>query len=414
MKVFTTQPFQVIYSLFEHEYLGYLFESFVVQVNSKGQLTLQHQNISAKNADEFAARLDAEDFKLIQLIDQIQQDAVLKRFSTKKKLSPVEFFLKTYDPDKGDKGLQETISHYIQGRMGKILELLRPGKMTFIMGKDGEPTWKQIRIAPERATVLFHFRRNNDNTHYFPTIKYNGEKLDFQYKNAALICHEPAWLMLNDVVYSFEKNVDGKKLQPFLNKKFIVVPRSVEENYYRKFVAPLVEQFDVYAKGFDIKAERYQPSPYITFSEVAAAETPVGKNGTNGAGSKILFDLSFKYGDYVVGAQEAKRISVSMEKTPESYIFHKLIRDVNHEKDFVKELHKRELEVKNGQVVLEKSDAFLWLNNNLQGLEALGFTIQQSSKSSKNYFIGEITLQVGFTEKNDWFDIYGTVRFGEF
>ncbi|WP_162054131.1 DEAD/DEAH box helicase [Pontibacter pamirensis] len=422
MKVYTTQPFQVIYSLFEHEYLGYLFESFVVQVNSKGQLTLQHQNISAKNADEFASRLDADDFKLIALMDQVQQDAVLKRFSSKR-MTPVDFFLKTYDPEKGDKALQETISHYIQGRMGKILELLR-NKMTFIMGKDGEPTWKRINIAPERATVLFHFMRNADNTHYFPTIKYAGQKLDFQYRNAELICYEPAWLMLNDVVYSFEKDVDGKKLQPFLNKKFIVVPRSVEENYYKKFVAPLVESFDVHAKGFDIRAEKYEPSPYLSFSEIAAAEAPAVKvNGSNGDGkaerragqhTKIVFNLAFQYGGYMVQTQEAKRISVSMEKTPDSYVFHKLIRDLNHEKVFVKELNKRALEVKNGQAVLDKSDAFSWLNNNLAELEELGFTVRQSEKSGKNYFIGEITLDVGITEKNDWFDIYGTVRFGEF
>ncbi|MDX5481351.1 MAG: SNF2-related protein [Hymenobacteraceae bacterium] len=422
MKVYTTQPFQVIYSLFEHEYLGYLFESFVVQINTKGQLTLQHQNISAKNADEFASRLDADDFKLISLIDQIQQDAVLKRFSSKR-MTPVDFFLKVYDPEKGDKALQETISQYIQGRMGKILELLRHDKMTFIMGKDGEPTWKRISIAPEKATVLFHFMRNADNTHYFPTIKYAGQKLDFQYRNAALICYEPAWLMLNDVVYSFEKAVDGKKLQPFLNKKFIVVPRSVEENYYRKFVAPLVESFDVHAKGFDIRAEKYEPSPYLTFSEIASADAPAIKANGNGEArvergaavdSKILFDLSFKYGDYMVQTQEAKRISVSMEKTPDSYIFHKLIRNVNHEKEFVKELNKRALEVKNGQAVLNKTEAFSWLSNNLQELEQLGFTIQQSDRSGKNYFIGEISVEVGISEKNDWFDIYGTVRFGEF
>ncbi|WP_439880789.1 SNF2-related protein [Pontibacter sp. MBLB2868] len=412
MKVYTTQPFQVIYSLFEHEYLGYLFESFVVQVNSKGQLTLQHQNISAKNADEFASRLDANDFKLIQLIDQIQQDAVLKRFAAKK-MSTVDFFLKVYDPEKGDKNLQDTISHYIQGRMGKILDLLR-NKMTFIMGKDGEPTWKRISIAPEKATVLFHFMRNTDNTHYFPTIKYEGQKLEFQYKNASLICYEPAWLMLNDVVYSFEKAVDGKKLQPFLNKKFIVVPRSVEENYYRKFVAALVESFDVHAKGFDIQSEKYEPRPFLHFSEIAATDLPAVKANGNGQTKKILFTLSFKYGDHLVQLQDAKRISVNMEKTADSYIFHKLIRSGNQEKEFAKELQKHGLELKNGQAVLDKSDAFSWLNNNLQELEQAGFTVRQTESSGKNYFIGEISLEVDISEKNDWFDIYGTVRFGEF
>ncbi|MFD2246788.1 DEAD/DEAH box helicase [Pontibacter ruber] len=415
MKVYTTQPFQAVYSLFEHEYLGYLFESFVVQVNSKGNLTFQHQNISVKNGKEFASRLDADDFKLLPLIDQIQQDAVLKKFSPKKQ-SPADFFLKVYDPEKGDKALQETISHYIQGRMAKILELLR-NKQTFIMGKDGEPTWRKIKIAPEKASVLFHFRRNEDNTHYYPTIKYAGQKMEFMYRDAALVCYEPAWLMLDGTIYSFEKPIDGKKLQPFLNKRFIAIPRSVEETYYRKFVAPLVEQFDVLATGFSIRSERYTPTPHLTFSEVKTTEKAVQPADVKAGAlvsDKILFDLSFKYGDYIVPTSEAKRVSVSMEKTEDSYVFHRLIRDLNHEKGYIKELSKRALEVKNGQTILEKPAAFAWLNHNLAELEQLGFTVRQEEKSGKNYFIGEVSVNVGITENNDWFDIYGTVRFGEF
>ena len=69
MQVYHDQPFQIVYSLFEHEYLGYLFEPFVIQLNAKDELTLQHQSISSKNAREFAARLDAADFKMIAVID---------------------------------------------------------------------------------------------------------------------------------------------------------------------------------------------------------------------------------------------------------------------------------------------------------------------------------------------------------
>nr|WP_311181754.1 hypothetical protein [Hymenobacter volaticus] len=89
MKVSTSQPFQIVYSLLEHEYLGYLFESYVVQRNAKGQLTLQHQTVSSKNAPEFADGLDPIDFELIALTDQIQQDAVIKEFSTKKTTPPI-------------------------------------------------------------------------------------------------------------------------------------------------------------------------------------------------------------------------------------------------------------------------------------------------------------------------------------
>ncbi|MBC3539448.1 DEAD/DEAH box helicase [Rufibacter sediminis] len=423
MKVFTTQPFQVIYSLFEHEYLGYLFESFVVQVNSKRQLTLQHQNISIKNADEFASRLNDTDFQLIELVDQIQQDAVFKKFAIKK-TTLADFFFKTYDPAKGDKLLQESIDHYIQSRMAKILDLLQD-KMVFVMGKDGEPTWKRLNMATEKATVLFHFRRNDDNTHYFPTIKYKGERLEFQYQDAVLVCKEPAWLLLNDCLYSFEKQVDGKKLQPFLNKKFIAVPRNVEESYYRKFVAPLIEQFDVYAKGFDIKSERYVPQPQLQFSELAVAEPSPALLAAAGEdeeeeeiappsdGDKIVFQLNFNYGPYTVGTQEPRKISVSVEKTAESYIFHRLHRDLDQEAHFVQELSSRGLEIRNGQAILDKPQAFGWLNSYAKTLEELGFTLQQS-QSEKNYFIGETSVNVGINETNDWFDIYGTVRFGPY
>ncbi|GGK89088.1 SNF2-related protein [Rufibacter glacialis] len=422
MKVYTTQPFQIIYSLCEHEYLGYLFQSFVVQVNSKRQLTLQHQNISTKNAEEFSSRLNETDFQLIELMDQIQQDAVLKKFSVKK-TTLADFFFKTYDPVKGDKPLQENIEHYVQSRMARIMELLQD-KMVFVMGKDGEPTWKRLKMASEKATVLFHFRRNDDNTHYFPTLKYKGEKLEFQYQNAVLVCKEPAWLLLNDVLYSFEKQVDGKKLQPFLNKRFIVVPRNVEESYYRKFVAPLVEQFDVYAKGFEIKSERFVPEPQLQFSELLVTEPTPALFATAGEddeeeitppseGDKIVFQLNFKYGTYTVGTQESRKISVSVEKTPDSYVFHRLHRDLDRETFFLRELSSRGLEIRNGKAVMDKHQAFGWLNSYARALEELGFTLKQS-QSEKNYFIGETSVNVGITETNDWFDIYGTVRFGTY
>ena len=268
MKVSTTEPFQIIYSLFEHEYLGYLFESFVIQLDHQRRLTLKHQNISAKNADEFARELDDIDFKLINLTDAIQQEAIVKKFYNKK-ITPAEFFLKVFHKEKGDELLQDAIRSYIELKKNEILCLLG-NKMVFEMGHDGEPTWKRLAIAPEKASILFHFMRNEENTHYFPTIKYEGQKVDFQYKNAIIVCSMPAWLLVDSTIFHFKKDVDGNKLKPFLNKKFILVPRKMEETYYEKFVTQIVASFDVHAKGFTINAEEYQPKPVLTITELAA------------------------------------------------------------------------------------------------------------------------------------------------
>ncbi len=120
MKVSAAQPFQIIYSLYQHEYLGYVFESFIVHLDEKGKLTYQHQSISSKNAREFTKGLDAKDFDLIELMDSMGQDAVLKHFS-KKIMKPDEFFSKVYHKQKGDELLQEQIEAYMEKRRAAIL-----------------------------------------------------------------------------------------------------------------------------------------------------------------------------------------------------------------------------------------------------------------------------------------------------
>ena len=146
MKVSPLQPFQIVYSLLDHEFLGYLIEAFVVQRNSKGELTLQNQTLSAQNVSEFAKGLDDRDFELVKLIDTIQQDFIVKKFNTKK-LPAVDFFLKIYDPQKGDKLIQETIGGHLETVKAKIMALL-PGRPFYIMGNDGNPAWEPIVWMP--------------------------------------------------------------------------------------------------------------------------------------------------------------------------------------------------------------------------------------------------------------------------
>ncbi|UII27885.1 hypothetical protein LVD15_05535 [Fulvivirga maritima] len=393
MKVSAAQPFQIIYSLYQHEYLGYLFESFVIHLDDKGKLTLQHQNISAKNAAEFKEGLDTTDYELIELMDSMQQVSVIKHFN-KKNVKPEEFFPKVYDDSKGNELLQNEINGYMERRRAKVLERLK-GKRVFEMGNDGEPAWKEIEVLENKATVLFHFRRNEDNTHYFPTIKYNGEKVDFQYQGAYIICKNPAWMVLDGKLYSFEKNVDGKKLAPFLNKKFIVIPKNVEETYYNKFVAPLIASFDVYAKGFEINTENYDPIPLLTISELAGNTSNLSlfdKNKPEQVDSgKMIFELSFKYGPFTFKANNIGPVSVTVEKTGESYTFHRVKRKLDDEKEIIQFLQSSGLQLRNYKVTINKTTAFAWLDTNRDELEKRNFKLNQKGKGEKKVFYWRIS-----------------------
>lgn len=417
MKVSATQPFQIIYSLYQHEYLGYLFESFVVHLDEKGKLTLQHQNISSKNAHEFENGLDKTDFELINLMDSTQQDAIIKHFY-KKPIKPEEFFIKVYESPKGNELLQKEIDNFLERRRAKILEKMK-GKMLFEMGNDGEPAWRQIEVLENPAKVLFHFRRNDDNTHYFPTIKYDDKKVDFQYKGAYIVCKDPAWMVLAGRLYFFEKNIDGKKLIPFLNKKFIVIPKNVEETYYNKFVAPLIASFDVYAKGFEINSERYNPVPILAISELAANTQSLSLFDSNEqevqpGNEKIVFELSIQYGPFKFKSDNIGPVSVSVEKKGDRYIFHRVKRKLDQEKKIIKFLSDSGLVLKNSKASLHKTSAFSWLDEQRSNLEDHNFIIEQKGAKAKKYFIGEYKISVEVKENIDWFDIHAVIKFGEY
>ncbi len=422
MKVSASQPFQIIYSLYQHEYLGFIFESYIVHLDEKGKLTYQHQNISAKNAREFSKGLDDRDFELIDAIDSMHQDAIAKKFSPKI-VKPEEFLNKTYDKAKGNEQIQEQIEEYMEKRRAKILEKLK-GKMLFEMGNDGEPTWRKIEVLENRATIQFHFMRTHENTNYYPTIFYQGKKLEMPNESAYLVCKNPAWMVLNGKLYGFEKYVDGKKLIPFFSKKFVVIPKNVEETYYNRFIAPLIASFDdVEASGFEINKSTYDPYPILTLSELHTAQTITApslfsdgspnEEPTDETG-KIVFDLSFKYGKHRFRGDNIGPVSVTVEKQPEGYIFHRVTRKTDAEKSFLHTLQKLGLPMKGFRVAIPKSEAFSWLNENRVNLLNLGFEVSQPESRDKKYFVGKAVIEVEVKENIDWFDIHAKIRFGEF
>src|SRR5690606_882017 len=184
---------------------------------------------------DYAAILDEVDHKLIKLLEEIEQTNIIKRYH-KKPIRPADFFAKHFD----NKFL-DYIRPKIETRLIKALELLG-GKPLFLMSKDGYAAGQPITIAERPASILFHFRRNEEETRYFPTIKYDGQRIEFMYKDAQVVVNQQAWLLLENVLYHFDQPLEGKKLSPFLQKRYIAVARATERKYFETFVRGLIEK----------------------------------------------------------------------------------------------------------------------------------------------------------------------------
>lgn len=402
LRVDSAKACKVVYSLCKHEYLGYLIEPHVVQLNPQGDFSFTYQRIFTHTAEEFNACLSDIDYKLIRILDDIEQDSLIKKYY-KKLIRPTEFFTKIFD----DK-FYENVRPKIEKKLAEVLEILKVKNELYIMDKDGWPVERKIELASEPASILFHFRRNETETRYFPTIKYQNLRIEFMFKEAQIISNKPAWLLLNDLLYFFDQDIEGKKLQPFLNKRFIAIPKTTEATYFEKFVAPLIEKHHVYAEGFEIRTEQFEAIPVIKVLYV------------DGGLSQI--QLYFKYGEYTFPVENAHKVTVRLEKTADNYIFHRIKRSADLEKKQFNlllslGLKKTSSLFSNLEVASAEENpsyaAINWVNEHIEILEASGFEIEQAT-GQKKFVLGASKIDLEVKEGNDWFDIHAVVWFGKY
>ena len=403
LRVDSSKPFKLVYALCKHDFLGYLVEPHVVQLNPQGDFSLTYQRIFSHTAAEFEKHLSEADMKIIKTLDDIEQDSLIKKYH-KKQIRPFEFFSKVFD----DK-FYDHVRPKVEKKLAELLKNPVVAKSLYLMSKDGWPVGSRLQIALEPATILFHFRRNNLETRYFPTIKYAGMRIDFMFKDAQLISNQPAWLLLDQILYFFEPGMEGKKLQPFLNKRYITIPKATEETYFEKFVAPLIEKYHVYAEGFEIKTERNEPTPILNVSFV--------EDGIS------QLQLCFRYGDYTFAMGDEQKVTVRVSKEGEEYTFNRIKRQTEWEKGKYGELLKLglkksspvfyTLELNNKADVDPAYGVLNWTNEHIADLQERGFEIQQSA-GPKKFLFASNHIDFEIKEENDWFDINAIVYFGSF
>ncbi len=78
VRVDSKKACKLVYSLGKHPYLGFVIEPHIVQLNAKGGFSLTHRKLYTQTAKEFDAFLDDQDYKVIKLLDQLDQEYIIK------------------------------------------------------------------------------------------------------------------------------------------------------------------------------------------------------------------------------------------------------------------------------------------------------------------------------------------------
>lgn len=168
-----------------------------------------------------------------------------------------------------------------------------------------------------------------------------------------------------------------------MNKKFVVIPKNMEEDYFRKFVKAMVARYPIYAKGFEvINTEKncqflltYGPiTPKIDEDEKSAAK----KAAALVAADRWNFVLSFQYGNNRFPWDGlSSEANVLFEKKGDTYAFQKIMRSLTKEKRAFQYLKSIGLPLEqDGRTSISRSDAVQWLTTHKQDLDHSGYLVQ--------------------------------------
>ncbi len=396
MEVTNSKPFEVVFTFVKHPYFGMLVEANAVQLLANGKPSLTYQRIREKTCDYYGLN-DAQK-KAVELIETFEAEKIIKRFAkTTKAIKPAEFFLKHFN-----KEVEPLIREFIEKQLHQILWIIRDFPL-YWSGIAKEAMDHPVKFVNEPASVLFHFRRDETGTNYFISVKQGGEKVQFYQNESEVLTNQPAWLLTPSHLVFFNSFVDGKKIKPFLNKKFIHIDPHQEASYMEKFVKPLLENNDVYAVGFDIVTEQFDAQPILSL---------------NSDWSTPGLVLYMRYGSWSFPYHVNKKVNVRLENTAEGFIFHRIRRSYGFEKAKVKFLNELGLKQSAGSLFSNEEhthsyDLVAWINENKEILERNGFEIAQENSQTK-FYLGPINLQVVVNNGIDWFDVKAIVKLNGF
>ena len=388
--------------LTEHLHFGTVFQPFLIHRQDKFYIT--ERIIKPYESNSIGYKLNAYESELVKQIEKYSDQRLMRRFSRAKTLND---FYATLEPE----FFRKHIAPFIGQCMYEVARILMvsPVRLMFKNVKYANiHDEDEIAVSPLFPRPVFNFERTETDTRYRLKIFSDEKEIPLLGRGARIVAEKPCAFIVDKKMFVFE-SLDAKKLTPFFNKEYISVPRNLEEKYYSGFIKNTIRDFDVEARGFQVKRGETTKVAVLSLEKNLKYEP--------------CFVLTYRYDNESFLAGSGRQSVVKFQKKDESFLFLKISRDKEWESAVLEALMLNGLRDKEGFLsiknseLLEDDDAFYlyvdWLNENRAELQKKGLVTEQR-KLDKSYFIGERKIEIKTGLTDDWFDIYATVVFGNF
>jgi SNF2 family DNA or RNA helicase len=397
-----------IIGIIEDKIFGTIAKPLIItKKENKGFFPIEAQ-LSDLNYPRYSGELSQQQKTIFEITSEYSEKNLHKLFGNKKQKTTKEFLNSIKEED-----VRKRIRPYIEKKLSLLVDELRKTDIE-VYFKDKHKFINReyhIEVLKEKAKTVFNIEKEAHETRYSLSVNQGDKNIHLLNKTYRILSHDPCRMIIEDKLYSFE-DVDAKKLKPFFNKEYIIVPKNFEKEWYETFALPNIKKFNVNPTGFDIESLSPRKNAQLLL--------------TYDLNYKPTLMLSFWYNNVYFYPGKGQRNKVLLDDKGDRYKFSKIERNPEWEENKTNFLLEKGLRnyldvfftTVSSKTIKTDDTAILydlidWLKTHAVELELEGFSIKQDL-NGKKYSLEEVQLKSDIEEYQDWFDIRAKVKIGDY
>ncbi|PIF32921.1 non-specific serine/threonine protein kinase [Flavobacterium sp. 9] len=402
-----TQSFQFCFDIsFEKNLNVYIPTAYIIE--NTEDIKYLEKKASADVLESFGVlfeNLDSNTKKILTACDSLKPDFIFKKFSAKIKSA------KTIADLQKDSKIEFAIRQHLKFNLESFYNLIVKEQFPFSANMSAEKDFYRWRVDtnPLEFEPQIQFDKHAEGITYTLSLKEDETTFLPMDKNVDILLDEPGWLII-DKKLGHLKELNAKKLSPFLKKKSIEIPSKLVDNYFKNFIPEIAKKIDIEATGFEIESRD---------KIISCTIQPVYDFFKN----CYYLNLYFEYNGYLFDASKTKKthsfVDFSILNEPKIIQFKRSSDEILYTD---KLLEIGLIKIKNELFGLNSDTEIHDPYSNIQfvidhkeELENSGFIIQNLKLESKEIITENHTVTTSKGEtKEDWFDIKIIISIGNY
>ena len=348
--------------------------------------------------------LDSNTKKILTVCESLKPEFIFKKFSAKIKSA------KTIADLQKDSKIDFAIRQHLKFNLSSFYDLIVKEQfpLSLDLGPEKDFYRSRVNIDSRDFEPQIQFAKHSEGITYTLSLKENKTTFSPMNSSIDILLDEPGWLIVNKKLGQL-KELNSKKLTPFLKKKSIEIPSKLVDSYFKSFIPEIAKKIDIEATGFEME-QRDQI--------ISSTIQPVYDFFKN----CYYLNLYFDYNGYLFDACKTKKthsfVDFSIANEPKIIQFKRSAVEILYTKKlFEIGLVKVKNELFGLETDLETDDPYINIQliiDNKEKLENLGFTIQNLKLESKEIITENHSVLASKDTNGDWFDIKIIITIGAF